>query len=139
MGVQFSGRNAYVVGVPEKNIGRLAYINCRYGLGPTGKGTPAVEVGVSLYDSPAQAQQRLTGTIEDYTGHGATGAAVPVAGHTGTMFTGGPAPGYNIPTLVVAADQRTIAVSVVTTLLPSAKRAPAMVKLAGLALERTAP
>lgn len=139
MGVQFFGKSAYVVGIPEKNIGRLAYINCRYGLGPTGKGTPAVEVGVSLYKSAAQAQQRLAGTIQDYTDHGATRSTAEVAGHSGAMLTGGPAPNYNIPTLVIASDQRTVAVSVVTTVLPSAKRGPAMVKLAGLALDRTAP
>jgi hypothetical protein len=138
LGVTFTGRTAYVVGVPEKNIGRLAYLNCRYGLGAGGKGTPSVEVGVSLYNSPAQAQKRLAGTVEDYRDHGATQSAVTVSGADASLLVG-TARGYDIPLLVLASDQRTVAVSVVTTLLPAAKRQPAMVKLAALALERTAP
>jgi hypothetical protein len=138
LGVTFVGRTAYVVGVPEKNIGRLAYLNCRYGLGTGGKGTPSVEVGVSLYSSPAQAQKRLAGTIEDYRDNGATQSATTVSGVEATLLTG-TARGYDIPLLVLAADQRTIAVSVVANLLSTAKREPAMVKLAALALSRTAP
>src|SRR5882762_757648 len=48
MGNHFVGKNAYVVGVPDKNIGRLGYLNCRYGLGTSGKGSPPVEVGLPL-------------------------------------------------------------------------------------------
>lgn len=138
LGVTFTGKSAYVVGVPEKNIGRLAYLNCRYGLGAGAKATPAVEVGISLYSSPAQAQKRLTGTIGDYQDHGATPSSTTVDGHDATLLVGTDR-GYDIPLLVLAADQRTVAVSVVTSLLPTAKREPAMVKLAALALDRTAP
>lgn len=138
MGVNFPGRAAYVVGVPEKNIGRLSYLNCRYGLGAGGKGTPSVEVGISLYKSPAQAHRRLVGTIEDYRDHGATQTPTTVAGMEASLLEGS-AHGYNIPLLVLSADQRTIAISVVANLLPKSKREAAMVKLAALALERTAP
>jgi len=136
--VTFVGHTAYVVGVPEKNIGRLAYVNCRYGLGAGGKGTPSAEVGISLYSSPAQAQERLAGTIADYRDNGATQSSTTVSGVEATLLTG-TARGYDIPLLVLATDQRTIAVSVVANLLSTAKREPAMVKLAALALDRTAP
>ncbi|HEY7045670.1 MAG TPA: hypothetical protein VH373_00515 [Jatrophihabitantaceae bacterium] len=138
LGVRFSGKTAYVVGIPEKNIGRLGNLNCRYGLGVSGKQTPALEIGISLYKSPAQADMRLTGTIEDYRSHGATQSAATVGGQEGTMLVGGSA-GYNIPTLVVASDQRTVAVSMLPTVVAANKRGPAMVKVAALALDRTAP
>ena len=137
IGVHFSGKNAFVVGIPEKNIGRLGNLNCRYGLGATGK-TPALEIGISLYKSPAQADMRLTGTIDDYRGHGATQSAATVDGQDGTMLVGG-GTGYNIPTLVVASDQRTVAVSMLPTVVAANKRGPAMAKVAALALDRTAP
>ncbi len=137
MGVHFVGKNAYVVGIPEKNIGRLGYLNCRYGLGASGKGTPAVEVGISLYKSPAQARTRLTGTIDDYRDHGATPSSTTVAGLDATMLVG-TARGYDVPLLVVASGQRTVAISVVPNLVPADEREPAMVKLAALALQRTA-
>jgi hypothetical protein len=139
MGTHFVGKNAYVVGVPEKNIGRLAYINCRYGLGVSGKGAPSVEVGISLYKSPAQAQKRLDGTVQDYRDHGATPASATVAGGEATMLGGGMAGGYDVPLLVVGADQRTVAVSVAPNLLAAGQRQAAMEKLAALALQRTAP
>jgi hypothetical protein len=138
LNVNFVGKSAFVVGVPEKNIGRLAYLNCRYGLGAGTKATPSVEVGISLYSSPAQARKRLTGTIDDYRDHGATQSSTTVSGHDATLLVG-TARGYDIPLLVVAADQRTVAVSVVANLLSTAKREPAMVKLAALALDRTEP
>ena len=139
MGIHFVGKNAYVVGVPEKNIGRLGYVNCRYGLGVSGKGTPTVEVGVSLYNSPAQAQKRIDGTVQDYRDHGAAPSSATVAGREATMLVGGRARGYDIPLLVVASDQRTVAVSVVPNLLAAGQRQAAMTKLAALALDRTAP
>jgi hypothetical protein len=139
MGTHFVGKNAYVVGVPEKNIGRLAYINCRYGLGVSGKAAPSVEVGISLYKSPAQAQKRLDGTVQDYRDHGATPASATVAGAEATMLAGGTARGYDVPLLVVASDQRTVAVSAAPNLLAAGQRQAAMEKLAALALERTNP
>lgn len=138
IGVHFSGKNAFVVGIPEKNIGRLGNLNCRYGLGASGKQTPALEIGISLYKSPAQADMRLTGTIDDYRGHGATQSSATVDGQEGTMLVGG-GTGYNIPTLVVASDQRTVAVSMMPTVVAANKRGPAMAKVAALALDRTAP
>jgi hypothetical protein len=139
MGIHFVGKNAYVVGIPEKNIGRLGYLNCRYGLGASGKGTPTVEVGISLYKSPAQAEKRLAGSVQDYRDHGATPSSATVAGNDATMLVGGTSRGYNIPLLVVASDQRTVAVSVVPNLLAAGQRQLKMEKLAALALQRTAP
>jgi hypothetical protein len=138
MRIHFVGRNAYVVGVPEKNVSRLAYLNCRYGLGASGRGTPAVEVGISLYASPDQARRRLTGTIGDYREHGAQQTSTTVAGLDATMLVG-TTRGYDVPLLVLASGQRTVAVSVAANALPSSRLEPAMVKVAALALQRTAP
>lgn len=136
IGVRMAGKTAFVVGVPEKNIGRLGYLNCRYGLGSGAKPVPKVEVGVSLYNSPAQARRRLAGTIGDYQDHGASLSKASVAGLDATLVTGG-SPGFDVPTLVVASGQRTVAVSITTTTLPGSTRGAAMAKLAALALDRT--
>ncbi len=138
-GVAIPGATAFVVGVPEKDIGRIGYINCRYGLPtpPTGA-TPKIEIGVSLYDSVAQAQTRYTGTIADYVDHGASQQPTTVSGHPAVILIGANAPGYTIPLLVVAADQRTVAVSIGPGLVASAKLPSALAKVAALALQRTA-
>jgi hypothetical protein len=136
IGVRLAGKTAFVVGVPEKNIGRLGYLNCRYGLGSGAKPVPKVEIGVSLYKSPAQAHQRLTGTIGDYQDHGASLSKATVAGLDATLMVA-KLPGYDVPTLVVASGQRTVAVSITTTTLPQSRRGAVMAKLAALALDRT--
>jgi hypothetical protein len=136
LGVQLLGKTAFVVGVAEPGIGRLGYLNCRYGIGTGVAAAPQVEVGVSLYKSPAQATRRAAGTAADYRDHGATETAVKVSGHDGAIFVG-TAPGYDIPLLVVTSGQRTVAVSVVNRLAPPGKRSAVMTKLAALAIERT--
>jgi hypothetical protein len=139
MGVRFAGKTAFVVGVPEKNIGRLGYLNCRYGLSGSAAATPATEIGVSLYETPQQAQKRLAGTIDDYRSHGATQTPATVSGVEGTLLVGGSGAGYDVPLLVVASGQRTVAVSVVDQLLAPSKRGAVMAKVAALAMQRTAP
>jgi hypothetical protein len=139
MGVRFAGKTAFVVGVPEKNIGRLGYLNCRYGISAGAGGAPDTEIGVSLYNTPQQAQTRLSGTIDDYRSHGATQSPATVSGVDGTLLVGGSGAGYDVPLLVVASGQRTVAVSVVDTLLAPSRRGAVMAKVAALALQRTAP
>ncbi len=64
------GQTAFVRGVAEADIGRLTYLNCRYGLAAPVRGKPApqpqLEVGISLYNSSAQASKRVQGTVEDF-------------------------------------------------------------------------
>jgi hypothetical protein len=99
------------VGVGEPSIGRLARLNCRYGLVKPAKGKPAapakVEVGVSLYTTADQAAQRVSATVEDYRNHGASQSVATVGQYQATILTG-----YGLPTLVVAAGPRTVAVTV---------------------------
>jgi hypothetical protein len=86
VGVQLLGKTAFVVGVAEPKIGRLGYINCRYGVGAGAAAVPQVEVGVSLYNSPAQAARRAAGTVADYRDHGAAESPVTVSGHPGAII-----------------------------------------------------
>jgi hypothetical protein len=137
-GAQLAGATAFVVGQAERNIGRISYLNCRYGL--TGRGSaaqPKVEIGVSLYTTAAKAAARVSATADDYTGHGATSADTPVGGHTGQMLTGGVGAGYDVPLLVVASGQRTVAVSVDSSVATGAKATADAVSVATLALKRT--
>ncbi len=130
------GRTAFVLGVAEPDIGRLTYLNCRYGLSAPVKGKPApvplVEIGISLYNSPAQAARRVQGTIEDYRSHGASDRAIRVGSTPGTLLTG-----YGYPTVVASAGPRTVAVTVSPKLV-SARSPGELVALAKAALDATA-
>lgn len=130
------GRTTFVLGVAEPDIGRLTYLNCRYGIPAPVKGKPApqpqVEVGVSLYHSPAQAARRIQATVEYYRAHGAGDRPAPVGSIQGTMLSG-----YGMPTLVVAAGPRTVAVSVSPKLL-SAGSTAGLAALAKAALDASA-
>ncbi|MDT4891282.1 MAG: hypothetical protein QOE97_317 [Pseudonocardiales bacterium] len=134
------GKTAFVVGRPEKGIGRLAYLNCRYSIPTVAAGTPVtpgIEFGISLYASASQARERLAGTIADYVGHGATRSSFTVSGHDAALLVGATGQGYDVPLLVVASNQRTVAVSVVNAIAPAASRRHVMSALAALALART--
>jgi hypothetical protein len=130
------GRTAFVLGVAEPDIGRLTYLNCRYGLAAPVKGKPApvpqVEVGISLYSSPAQANRRVQATIDYYRSHGASDRAVAVGSAQGTLLTG-----YGLPTLVAGAGPRTTAVTVTPKLLGTGATAK-LAALAKAALDATA-
>jgi hypothetical protein len=116
LGRSLGGRTAFVVGLPEKDIGRLGYLNCRYGLANGSPGTDAgavakAEIGVSLYKDAQSAAARIPATVDDYVAHGATSSTTQVDGLPATVLTGGAGAGYADPTLVVASGQRTVAVS----------------------------
>lgn len=133
------GENAFVVGKPDPGIHRLGYINCRYGV--TGKGAdakPAIEIGVSLYATNGQAAQRIIATVDDYIAHGASTSTTQVLGQRARVLTGGVGAGYNVPTLVVADGQRTVAVSIDTSVAPASKVTGPAAAIANLALRRTA-
>lgn len=135
-GVSIKGSTSFVVGVAEPDIGRLSYLNCRYGLAPAG-GTPGLEIGVSLYRTAAQAAARIRATVEDYDAHGAAEAPTSVGGVRGTTLTGGTGADYAVPTLVLSSGQRTVAVSATAELAPAARRDKILAAVAGLVLERT--
>jgi hypothetical protein len=130
------GQTAFVRGVAEPNIGRLTYLNCRYGLAAPVKGKPApqpqLEIGISLYNSPDQAATRVRGTIEDYRSHGASQQNAAVGQDAATILLG-----YGNPTLVVAEGPRTVAVTADPKLIAVAPTA-GLVALAQAALVATA-
>lgn len=117
LGRSLGGRTAFVVGLPEKDIGRLGYLNCRYGLpmGSAGSAAGAVakaEIGVSLYKDQQSAAARIPATVDDYVSHGANSSTTQVDGQAATLLTGGTGAGYDEPTLVLTSGQRTVAVTV---------------------------
>jgi len=129
------GKTAFIVGIAEPNIGRLTYLNCRYGLAAPARGKPAVamvEIGISLYNSSAQATRRVQGTIEDFGSHGATPNDATVGQLPATILLG-----YSYPTLVLAAGARTVAVTVVPALVGTG-RDKALAALAKIAVDATA-
>lgn len=134
------GKDEFVVGLPESDIHRLGYINCQYGVTGSGAKTASqLEIGVSLYSSADDAAERISATVDDYTNHGAQTQDVKVAGLPATLLTGGTGDGYSEPLLVIASDQRTVAVTVTKAVATGAAAATSATKLAELALTKTAP
>lgn len=136
LGRRLPGGHAFVVGRPDPGIHRIGYLNCRYGLTGTGS-APKVEVGISLYSDAGHAAARVTATVDDYAGHGASATHVTVAGHPGTLLTGGSGTGYTVPLLVAASGQRTVAVSVDRSVAGRHKLARSATALGAAALRNT--
>jgi hypothetical protein len=133
------GADDFVVGKADPTIHRLAYLNCRYGVTRSGStATPPIEIGVSLYQSAAEAAQRIKSTVDDYTAHGASATATQVDGSPATMLTGGAGDGYDVPTLVTSSGQRTVAVSIDGSVATGAQADKDATLLASLALDHTA-
>lgn len=113
------GQTSFVLGVAEPDIGRLTYLNCRYGLGKAVRGKPApppqLEIGISLYKSADQAARRARGTVDDYVSHGARQIPAAVGDVPATILAG-----YGNPTLVAADGPRTVAVTAVPPLIATA-------------------
>lgn len=133
-----AGVDAFVVGQPEADIGRVGYLNCRYGV--TGSGAsavPKIEIGISLYKTAGDAASRVSSTVADYTGHAATATRTTVDGRPATLLTGGAGAGYDEPLLVAASGQRTVAVSIASSVASGAKASQDATALAALALKNT--
>lgn len=140
-GYPIGGKTAFVVGVPDKTLGRLTYLNCRYGLPatpPGGSATPQIEINVALYGTAADAAKRAASTVSDYVANGATPAQVTIADNPGTILVGGTGAGYSVPLLVASSGQRTVAVSLNKGGLPSTRRTQILSDLGALALTNTA-
>ena len=139
IGRDVPGNTAFVVGAAEPDIGRLSYLNCRYGL-PGGAAaqtaTPTIEIGVSLYRSAADAAKRIPATVDDFENHGADESPATVGTLSATVLSDGEGDGYDVPTIVLASGQRTVAVSIVPRSGADVTRE--LVAVAALALKQTA-
>ena len=139
-GLTFAGLTRFVVGVPKPNIGRLAYLNCRYGIPPQ-HGANADGAADRDRDQPvphtragpgAGPRHRLRLPLQQrHRSHpDRRRTARRPAQQRGRA-------GYDAPLLVLAAGQRTIAVSIAGRAGTSATRWRAMAALTALALART--
>ena len=137
IGGKVGAGTAFVEGTPDATIGRVGYLNCRYGVSKRVP-APAIEIGVSLYKTAAKAAARLHPTIDDFVQHGAQSSATTVHGLPATMLLGGVGVGYG-PTVVVSAGQRTIAVSLRQGAFPASAVTKDLGSLATLAADQTAP
>jgi hypothetical protein len=118
LGRAIKGTTAFVVGAAQPDIGRLTYLNCRYGL-PAGSAadtaTPKLEISISLYANATYASRRIPITVDDYASHGASESDITVNGVPAAILTMASGKGYADPTLVAASGQRTIAITLVET------------------------
>jgi hypothetical protein len=133
IGQKVHGSAVFVVGLPDRSIGRVGYINCRYGGSKT---QPAIEIQVSLYQSDAKAAARIGPNRDDFVGHGAKATKTTVGGVPATLLIGASGAGY-APTIVMALGQRTIAVSIEQGTVKSDKLTHDLEALALLAAQRT--
>jgi hypothetical protein len=139
LGRRVVGRTAFVVNLPDRKIGLLARVNCRYGIGKAVKRNrrtvvppPLVEVSVSLYATENQASGRVAATVAAWRDSGARQTAVPMGQDTATLLTG-----YGQPLLVVAHRQRTVAVTVAAALMKGRNPAAVMSDIAAKALRNS--
>lgn len=136
LGRPIIGKTSDILGIAEPNIGRLTYLNCRYGVPAPVKGKPAaapqVEIGISLYKSLDQAARRVAGTVQDYRGHGSNEQVIAIGQYSGSILIG-----YGAPTLVIAAGPRTVAITIDAKLVATAPSS-ALTALAKVALDATA-
>lgn len=138
-GKGLDGADAFVVGDAQKDIGRLAYVNCRYGVTGTGAAAKSkIEVGVSLYSTPAAAATRVSATLDDYTAHGARATDTMVDSAPAKLLSGGTGADYEAPVLVLSADQRTVAVTIAPAVATGSTATKDAVALAKLVLSKTA-
>ena len=126
-GTKLRGTIAYEIGRGDPTIGRLMYINCKYGVSPA-KGA-SVEITVSLYRSTSSAGDRVRGTIQDFISHGASSSGTTVNQRPATLLLGANMLSYG-PTLVFHAGLRTIAV---TLRGDTSKPTPILERIAALA------
>ena len=131
------GKTSFIVGIPEPNIGRLARLDCQYGIttavvNKKPVSSVKVEIGISLYQTSAQAAARVAGTVQAYRSNGAVPTAATVGQYPATILTGS-----GEPTLVVAAGPRTVAVTVLHTFV-GAGLTTVMPRIADAALNETA-
>ncbi len=133
VGTPVAGKAVFIINQPDSAAGQVERINCQYGVAPVKKGSKTtaakVEVSVSLYASDAEAAARVSSTLEQWRQNGATPHAVSVGGHPATVLTG-----YQSPLLVVGSGPRTVAVTMVATLVAGAKLDSVMAGIAAAAL-----
>jgi hypothetical protein len=135
LGHAIKGKTEFIVGKADKTIGRLANINCRYGVASN----PAMlEIGVSLYGSAADAGKRVPSTANFYVNHGATRSSATVDGEKAVILTGGRGDA-STPTLAVAKGQRAVAISLNDPKTPQKKVGKVLTKIAGVVLRKTQP
>ena len=133
LGTTVAGKTAFVVNAPEYSVGQVERVNCRYGIEAPAAGSTQdqvkLEVSISLYATDKQAVERVNATSDEWRGQGAQPQTVQVDGHPATILTG-----YGQPLLVLASGPRTVAVTVVDTLVPAANLSAALTGLAARAL-----
>lgn len=119
-----------VVGVPETNIARTARLDCYYGVPPGQPPTAAVLIiAVSTYGDAQSAQARVTSTVDDARGGGATISTKKVNGTTATLMVS-----QQTQALALAAGTRTVAVTANAGVLPQGDDTPQLTALAQLGL-----
>ncbi len=134
IGAPLPGVTAFVVGTPDPDISRIAYLNCRYGMADV-NATPTIEIGVSLYTTAAKAADRIPANVADYESNGASAEDIRVGTIDATLLSGGGGD-YAGTTIVLSFGQRTVAVTA-SDAIPAAEVQVDLIKLAALAVRQT--
>ena len=103
LGKQLGGKTVYIKGVAEPKIGRTGRATCRYGV--RNKAVP-IEVGVSGYQTAAQANSRVQITVTAERDAGATAQTTTVGTEHATILLG-----RHGSLLVYGSSNRTVAVT----------------------------
>jgi hypothetical protein len=130
VGHPLGGTAGQVVGVPLATIGRTARLDCYFGI-PQGQGLSAavLTIGVSTYTDAPSAQARVTFTVNDARGTGATIHTTKVDGTPATVMVS-----QQNQALALAKGTRTVLVTANTGVLPQGDDTQQLVALARLGL-----
>lgn len=129
LGAAVTGQTLPIVGVPEPKIGRVARIDCYYGV-PDGKAVAdaVVAIGLANYSDEAAAKRRMSSTVDAEREAGAKASDVPVGSDRGVLLTGAKR------TLVAVRGKNTIVVAVLAELVPDERAGSLIGRLADHAL-----
>jgi len=103
LGRTLTGKTVYIKGLAEPKIGRTGRATCRYGV--RNKAVP-IEVGVSGYQTVAEADTRVKVTVGAERDAGASSSSTTIAGHGATVLLG-----KHGSLLVYGDSNRTVAVT----------------------------
>ena len=132
LGRPLFGETVYIKGQAEPSINRTGRVTCRFGIKRVkGKaGAAPLEVGVSSYADADAATRRVAATISAARASGAAQTQATVAGGSATILSG-----PSGSTLVLAKDDRTIAVTVLPKVLKTGTAPTALAAVAELVLK----
>lgn len=130
LGHPLTGTSNGIKGIAEAKIGRTARLDCYYGIPPNQAAVAGVvSIGIGGYDNPADAAQRVLGTVNQARDTGYQSSNVLVNGQNAVLLAG-----QQNQEVVLSAGTITVLVTAANSVVQAGKAGPPLIALAGKAL-----